>query len=283
MAAPAGPLTVWIGALENANAQGEYYLTDIVAIAVAAGVPVTTASPKAVEEVLGVNDRVQLAHLERYFQQTLAEGLMRAGVTLRDPQRFDLRGTLAHGLDVEIDANVLLEGTVRLGDHVRIGPNCIVRDSEIGDGAVVLPNCLIEGAVVGAHGRIGPFARLRPEARLADHVHIGNFVEVKKADIGAHSKANHLTYIGDATIGAHVNVGAGTITCNYDGANKHRTVIGDDVFVGSNTALVAPVTVGDGATIGAGSTLTQDVPRGKLALARTRQITIEAWERPRKK
>jgi bifunctional UDP-N-acetylglucosamine pyrophosphorylase/glucosamine-1-phosphate N-acetyltransferase len=282
MAVPAGLLKGWIARLENANSQGEFYLTDIVALAVAEGVEVVTVQPGDAAEVRGVNDRVQLAELERHYQLERARELMLAGVTLLDPQRFDVRGSLVHGLDVEVDVNVVLEGEVRLGNHVRIGANCIIRDSELGDGVAVLANTIIESASVGAHSRVGPFARLRPGTHLAEHVHVGNFVEAKNARIGEASKANHLTYLGDCSLGAHVNVGAGTITCNYDGAAKHETIIGDDVFVGSNAALVAPIQVGSGATIGAGSTLTRDAPSGQLTLARAHQVTIAHWERPRK-
>ncbi len=279
-----GPLKGWLEQLGNDNAQGEYYLTDIVELAVRTGVHVHAAQPEDPLEVMGVNDRVQLAELERHHQRIKAERLMRAGVTLRDPARFDVRGELSCGVDVEIDVNVLCEGRVELGDGVRIGANCVIRDSRIGDGVEILPNSIIEGAEIGAESRIGPFARLRPEARLADHVHVGNFVEIKKSDVASASKINHLSYIGDTTIGTRVNIGAGTITCNYDGANKHRTEIGDDVFVGSDTQLVAPVKVGNGATIGAGSTITRDTPADALTLCRaTEQRTVKGWKRPVKK
>ncbi len=275
-------LDVWLGRLTNANAQGEYYLTDIIGMAVADGVRVASVHPLTIEEVSGVNDRLQLAALERFHQQRLAADLMRNGVTLADPARLDIRGRLTTGRDCFIDINLICEGEVQLGDEVRIGPNCLIRDSHIGAGTEVFANCVIEGAEVGAGARIGPFARLRPEARLASDTHIGNFVEIKKAGIGVGSKVNHLTYVGDAQIGAGVNVGAGTITCNYDGANKFITVIGDGAFIGSNTALVAPVTVGAGATIGAGSVISKDAPPGQLTVTRARQATIPGWQRPQK-
>jgi len=282
MAVAAADLKRWVARLSSANAQGEYYLTDVVAMAVEEGVTVHAERAGAVTEVLGVNDRVQLAGLEREFQLRQAHQLLRQGVGLTDPARFDLRGELIAGRDVSIDVNVVIEGRVVLGDRVCIGPNVYLRDAELGAGATVLPHCVIEEAVAGAGVRIGPFARLRPQTRLAAGVHVGNFVELKNAQLGEHSKVNHLAYVGDTEIGRGTNVGAGTITCNYDGANKHRTVIGDDVFIGSDTQLVAPVTVGDGATIGAGTTLTQDAPAGKLTLGRARQVTIEGWERPKK-
>ncbi len=276
-------LATWLQRLENNNAQGEFYLTDIVAMAVAEGVDVETSHPQAVYEVEGVNDRVQLAELERRYQQIQAEYWMRQGVTLRDPARFDLRGTLECGQDVELDVNVLLEGRVTIGDGVRIGANCVIRNSRIADGVWIKENCVIEDAVIGAEAIIGPFARLRPDAVLAERVHVGNFVEIKKSDVAEGSKINHLSYIGDTTIGRSVNVGAGTITCNYDGVNKFRTVIGDNAFIGSDTQLVAPVEVGAGATIGAGSTVTQDAPADTLTLSRAKQVSIKGWKRPQKK
>ncbi|HET6724380.1 MAG TPA: bifunctional UDP-N-acetylglucosamine diphosphorylase/glucosamine-1-phosphate N-acetyltransferase GlmU [Gammaproteobacteria bacterium] len=282
MAAPAALLRQWAAKLSNDNAQREYYLTDVIAMAVADGVNVAGITAPS-DEVLGVNDRVQLSMAEAVLRERSAEALMTAGVTLRDPQRIDVRGELICGRDVVIDINCVFEGNVRLADGVHVGPNCIVRDTTVGAGTEILPNSLLESADVGANCRIGPFARLRPEARLADDVHIGNFVEVKKSDIGRGSKANHLTYIGDASVGSGVNVGAGTITCNYDGVNKHRTVIGDNVFVGSDTKFVAPVTIGSGATIGAGSTITKDVPANELALERARQTIVRGWKRPAKK
>jgi bifunctional UDP-N-acetylglucosamine pyrophosphorylase/glucosamine-1-phosphate N-acetyltransferase len=272
----------WLDRLTNDNAQGEYYLTDVIGLAVAEGEEVASVQAPTVEEISGVNDRVQLAALERHYQGRLAEDLMRAGVTLADPARIDIRGTLKTGRDVTIDVNLVVEGRVSLGDGVRIGPNCLIRDSVIAEGVEILANCVIEGAQVGPGARVGPFARLRPEAHLDANTHIGNFVEIKKSRVGPGSKVNHLTYVGDAEIGRGVNVGAGTITCNYDGANKFKTVIGDGAFIGSNTALVAPVTVGAGATIGAGSVITSDAPPEELTLARGRQVTIPGWQRPRK-
>lgn len=283
IAAPAALLRRWLGGLDNRNAQGEYYLTDIVALAVEEGVAVESARPVDVDEVLGVNDRVQLAHLERVYQRRLAEALMRSGVTLADPARLDVRGTLTAGIDSFIDVNSVFEGDVSLGEGVRIGPNCFIRNATLGDGVEVLPNSVIDTAAIGGDCRIGPFARIRPGTELAERVHIGNFVEVKKSRIAACSKVNHLSYVGDTHMGARVNVGAGTITCNYDGANKHLTEIGDDVFIGSDTQLVAPVKVGDGATIGAGTTVTCDVPAGKLTLGRARQKSVDGWSRPVKK
>ena len=283
MAVSASHLKGWVARLENQNAQGEYYLTDVTAMAVADGVAVEPVSPASVFEVMGVNDRVQLALLERRYQRCQAEQLMRQGVTILDPARFDLRGDLQAGRDVVIDVNVVLQGRVRLGDRVTIGPNNWIRDADIGDDASILPNCVIEGAEIGRGARVGPFSRLRPETRLAVEVHIGNFVEVKKSAVMSGTKINHLSYIGDAEVGRDTNIGAGTITCNYDGANKHKTVIGDQVFIGSDTQLIAPVKVGDGATIGAGTTLTQDAPPGQLTLGRARQTTIADWERPKKK
>jgi len=283
LAVPAGALGRWLGELECDNAQGEYYLTDVIALAVRDGFSVRAVSPAAVEEVLGVNDRAQLAHLERCYQRGRAEALMREGVTLRDPARFDVRGEVSAGRDVVIDVGVLLEGRVTIGDAVSIGPHTIIRDTRIGDGVEILGHSVIEGADIGAGARIGPFSRIRPETRLGEGVHVGNFVEIKKSEVGAGSKVNHLSYVGDTEVGRDVNVGAGTITCNYDGANKHRTVIGDQAFIGSGTELVAPVKVGAGATIGAGSTITRDAPPGALTLARSRQATVEGWKRPVKK
>jgi len=284
MAAPTAALRRWLGALRNHNAQGEYYLTDVVAMAVAEGVPVVAQAVADETEVLGVNSPHQLAELERRLQRRQADALMDAGVRLADPARLDLRGTLACGSDVEIDVNCVFEGRVTLGDAVRIGANCVIRDAEIAAGAVIHPFSHIEGARVGAGALVGPFARLRPGAELGAEVHIGNFVEVKNSTLAAGAKANHLAYLGDATVGERVNYGAGSITANYDGANKHRTVIGNDVHVGSNCVLVAPVTLGDGATIGGGSTITSDVPAGRLAVARGRQALLnEAWQRPKKK
>ncbi|MGB0723071.1 MAG: bifunctional UDP-N-acetylglucosamine diphosphorylase/glucosamine-1-phosphate N-acetyltransferase GlmU [Gammaproteobacteria bacterium] len=283
LAVKAGPLRKWLANLSNDNAQGEYYLTDIIAAAVADDVPVATAHPASETEVAGVNDKLQLSRLERSYQRAKADQLMRDGVHLYDPARVDLREcTLTHGDDVVLDVNVILEGNVSLGDGVRIGANVHLSNCTIGPGTEILPNSMIEDAVIGAGARIGPFARLRPGTELADDVHIGNFVETKKAVIASGSKVNHLSYIGDAEIGAGCNIGAGTITCNYDGANKHLTRVGDHAFVGSNTALVAPISVGDGATIGAGSTLSQNVPAGGLTLARPKTTTIPHYRRPKK-
>jgi len=276
-------LRPWLARLDNRNAQSEYYLTDIFAMAAEDGVAIHTVTPQAVEEVLGVNDRTQLAHLERFLQRVYAEALMRAGVTLFDPARFDQRGTVEAGRDVVIDANVVLEGRVILGDRVRIGANCVLRDVTLGDDVQIHPMSHLEGADVAAGAQIGPFARLRPEACVGPEARVGNFVEVKKATIGHGSKVNHLSYVGDATVGEGVNIGAGTITCNYDGANKHQTVIGDGAFIGSDTQLVAPVRIGAGATIGAGSTITQDAPAEQLTLSRTKQRSIAGWRRPVKK
>ena len=282
MAAPTALLARWVMALKNDNVQREYYLTDIVAMAVAEGVPVVATPAPSETEVLGVNSPVQLADLERRHQRAVAESLMEAGVRLADPARLDVRGTLSCGSDVEIDVNCLFEGQVALGDGVRIGAHCIVRDASIGAGAVIHPFTHIEGASVGAGALVGPYARLRPGADLGEEVHIGNFVEVKNSTLARGAKANHLAYLGDATVGERVNFGAGSITANYDGANKHRTVIGNDVHVGSNCVLVAPVTLGDGATIGGGSTIAKPAPAGQLTVARARQVTLPGWQRPRK-
>lgn len=277
-------LKTWLGRLENCNAQREYYLTDIIAMAVADGITVKTTQPQSPDEVLGVNDRSQLAYLERVYQRTVAKKLMQQGVTLRDPARLDVRGDiLGMGQDVEIDVNVILEGPVKIGDRVKIGPNTVIRASEIGDDVEILENCVLDQAMVGAGSRIGPFARLRPDTRLSSRVHVGNFVEIKKSSVGEGSKINHLSYIGDSRIGADVNIGAGTITCNYDGINKFQTIIEDGAFIGSDTQLVAPVRVGRNATIGAGSTITRDAPDDKLTLSRTRQNTLDGWQRPSKK
>jgi bifunctional UDP-N-acetylglucosamine pyrophosphorylase/glucosamine-1-phosphate N-acetyltransferase len=272
----------WLQRLSPNNAQGEYYLTDIIAMAVHEGVAVHVAQPADPVEAEGVNDRAQLARLERVLQQWQAEALMARGVTLRDPARFDLRGSLETGMDVEMDVNVVIEGKVVLGDGVRVGANTVLRDVTVEDGVTILENCVIEEAHVGAGSRIGPFSRIRPGTRLVGNAHVGNFVELKNSTIGLGSKVNHLSYVGDTHMGAGVNIGAGTITCNYDGAHKHRTLIGDHAFIGSNTALVAPVSVGDGATIGAGSVITRDAPAEKLTLARAKQVTIEGWTRPKK-
>ncbi len=282
MAAPTAALKRWVMALKNDNAQKEFYLTDIVAMAVAEGVPVVATAAASDTEVLGVNSPVQLADLERRFQRQQADTLMEAGVRLADPARFDVRGNLHCGHDVEIDINCVFEGTVHIEDGARIGAHCILRDAHIGAGAVIHPFTHIEGARVGPGALIGPFARLRPGTELGAEVHIGNFVEVKNSTLAAGAKANHLAYLGDATVGERVNFGAGSITANYDGAHKHRTIIGNDVHVGSNCVLVAPVTLGDGATIGGGSTISKDVPAGQLTVARARQATLSGWQRPKK-
>ncbi len=282
MAAPTAMLKRWVAALKNDNAQREYYLTDVVAMAVAEGLPVTAQVVDDEAEVAGINDAAQLAELERVFQRRQALALMAGGVRLADPARLDVRGSLSCGSDVEIDVNCVFEGEVHLADGVHIGANCVVRDARIGAGAVVHPFTHIEGAVVGAGALVGPFARLRPGTELGDEVHIGNFVEVKNSTLAKGAKANHLAYLGDATVGERVNFGAGSITANYDGANKHRTTIGADVHVGSNCVLVAPVTLGEGATIGGGSTIAKDAPAGQLTLARARQATLAGWVRPKK-
>ncbi|BAL93825.1 bifunctional UDP-N-acetylglucosamine diphosphorylase/glucosamine-1-phosphate N-acetyltransferase GlmU [Rubrivivax gelatinosus] len=282
MAAPTALLKRWVMALKDDNAQREYYLTDIVGMAVAEGVAVVAAAASGETEVLGVNSPAQLADLERRLQRQRAEALMTAGVRLADPARFDQRGTLECGQDVEIDVNCVFEGRVVLGDGVSIGANCVIRDAEIGAGAVLHPFTHVEGATVGAGALVGPFARLRPGAELGREVHIGNFVEVKNSRLADGAKANHLAYLGDATVGPRVNYGAGSITANYDGANKHRTVIGADAHIGSNCVLVAPVTIGDGATIGAGSTIGKDAPAGQLTVARARQASLPGWQRPKK-
>jgi bifunctional UDP-N-acetylglucosamine pyrophosphorylase / glucosamine-1-phosphate N-acetyltransferase len=282
LAAPAALLGGWLARLKANNAQREYYLTDVIAMAVAARVAVQALRLTAPDEVLGVNDKVQLAEVERLLRARTARALLEAGVTLADPARVDVRGTLEHGSDVFVDVNVVFEGTVRLGDRVRIGAGCVLRDCEVGADTQVHPQSIIEDARVGSGCSIGPFARLRPGAQLGAEVHVGNFVEVKNAQMGDGAKANHLSYVGDAQVGARVNIGAGTIIANYDGANKHRTVIGDDAHTGSNSVLVAPITVGDGATIAAGSTVVHSVPPGKLTVARARQVTVEDWRRPAK-
>jgi bifunctional UDP-N-acetylglucosamine pyrophosphorylase/glucosamine-1-phosphate N-acetyltransferase len=283
MALPTARLQDWMPRLSNSNAQREYYLTDVVPLAV--GDKVALASVKATDrwEILGVNSKEQLAQLERIYQRRRAEALMDAGVTLADPLRLDVRGSLTCGADVRIDVNCVFEGEVSLADRVEIGANCVVKNAQIGAGTRIEPFTHIDSAQVGANCRVGPYARLRPGARLSEEVHIGNFVEVKEADIGARSKANHLAYVGDATIGRDVNIGAGTITCNYDGANKHRTVIEDDVQIGSDVQLVAPVTVGKGATVGAGTTVWKAAPPGELTVNEKTQVTKSGWKRPRKK
>ena len=280
LVAPARRLRAWLARLTTANSQGEYYLTDVIALAVKEKLPVQALLAPQASELLGVNDKAQLAQLESIYRERQARELLAAGVTLADPARLDVRGTLTHGRDVFIDVNVIFEGRVALGDRVHIGAGCVVRDSEIGAGTRVHPHCLIEGAVIGPACLIGPFARLRPASTLAPEVHIGNFVEVKNSQLGEGSKANHLAYVGDAEVGKSVNIGAGTIVANYDGARKHHTTIGDDVHTGSNSVLVAPIVVGAGATIAAGSTVTHSVPAGKLTIARAPQATVDGWHRP---
>jgi bifunctional UDP-N-acetylglucosamine pyrophosphorylase/glucosamine-1-phosphate N-acetyltransferase len=280
---PVKLLTKWLGRLTNRNSQREYYLTDVIKLAVRDRVAVKPLIATDELEVQGVNDRIQLAAAEGALRARQARGLMLAGATLIDPARVDVRGTVSVGQDVLIDVNVIFEGDVKLGDGVRVGPNCLIRDAQIAAGTEVFANCVIDRALIGPQCRIGPFARLRPEAVLARKVHIGNFVEVKKTSIGAGSKANHLTYLGDATIGAAVNVGAGTVICNYDGVNKWPTTIEDDVFIGSGSMLVAPVQIGAGANIGAGSTICKSAPAGQLTIARSRQVSIPGWKRPTKR
>ncbi|MDY0021984.1 bifunctional UDP-N-acetylglucosamine diphosphorylase/glucosamine-1-phosphate N-acetyltransferase GlmU [Arenimonas caeni] len=283
IAAPAADLRRWLGQLGNDNAQGEYYLTDIFAMARADGRAAAHTPCRVPGEAEGANDPVQLARIERAFQLRAAEALMRAGVRLADPSRFDLRGSVEAGSDVEIDANVVLEGRVVLGDGVRIGPFCRLRDVELGAGTVVQAHCDLDGVVAAGGCTLGPFARLRPGTELGAGAHVGNFVEIKKSSLGEGSKANHLSYIGDALVGSRVNIGAGTITCNYDGVNKSTTSIGDGAFIGSNSSLVAPVEIGEGATIGAGSVITRHAPADKLTVARVRQVTLDGWQRPTKK
>ncbi|OGA18640.1 MAG: UDP-N-acetylglucosamine diphosphorylase/glucosamine-1-phosphate N-acetyltransferase [Betaproteobacteria bacterium RIFCSPLOWO2_02_FULL_66_14] len=282
LAAGAAPLGQWLARLKNRNAQREYYLTDVVAHAVAEGVAVNAVKAAEWQEVTGINSRHDLAILERAYQNAAARRLLEAGVALADLWRLDVRGELECGRDVSIDVNCVFEGSVRLGDGVRIGPNCVLRDVSVAAGSEILAFSLLENAEVGARCRIGPYARLRPGAMLAEEVHIGNFVEVKASRFGAGSKANHLAYIGDAEVGSRVNIGAGTITCNYDGAAKHRTVIEDDCFIGSDATLVAPVRLAKGSYIGAGSTISKDTPAGELTVARARQITVPRWKPPRK-
>ena len=283
IAAPTEKLVRWLAQLSNNNAQGEYYLTDTIAMAAAEGVPLATAHPQHAWEVLGVNSKLQLAELERVYQRHYAEQLATLGATIMDPARLDVRGNLVCGQDVVIDVNCVFEGQVTLGDKVAIGANCVLKNVTVATGTRIQPFTHIEEAQIGADCRIGPFARIRPGTALASDADIGNFVEIKNSQIGAGSKVNHLSYVGDATVGNKVNIGAGTITCNYDGANKYRTVIEDDVFIGSATQLVAPVTVGRGATIGAGSTITRDAPAGELTISRVKQLTIAGWQRPVKK
>ncbi|HYQ39796.1 MAG TPA: bifunctional UDP-N-acetylglucosamine diphosphorylase/glucosamine-1-phosphate N-acetyltransferase GlmU [Pseudomonas sp.] len=283
LAMPGARMAEWMGRLSNSNAQGEYYLTDVIAMAVADGLRVATAQPEDAMEVQGANDRRQLAELERHYQQRAARRLMAQGVTLLDPARFDLRGEVTVGRDVLIDINVILEGKVVIEDGVEIGPNCVIRNSTLRRGARVKANSHLDGAELGESADCGPFARLRPGSVLGAGAHVGNFVELKNAVMGEGAKAGHLAYLGDAEIGAESNIGAGTITCNYDGANKHKTLIGRDAFIGTNNSLVAPVSIGDGATTAAGSVITSEVPPAHLAVARGRQRNIEGWQRPVKK
>jgi bifunctional UDP-N-acetylglucosamine pyrophosphorylase/glucosamine-1-phosphate N-acetyltransferase len=283
IAAPARSLRKWLAALKNDNAQGEYYLTDIIVMAARERLRIGTVVAPTEAEVLGVNDKIQLAQLEAVLRAQRAEALMLQGATIADPARIDIRGEVTVGRDVFIDVNVVLTGRVVLADRVRIGPNCFLRNCEIGADTEIHPNCVVDKSTIGPRNSIGPFARIRPDSVLHEDVHIGNFVEVKKSEIGAGSKANHLTYLGDATVGKKVNVGAGTVTVNYDGVNKWRTEIGDNAFIGSGSMLVAPVKIGANANTGAGSTITSDCPEGKLTLARARQVTIEGWKRPQKK
>ena len=283
VAAPFAKLEGWLAGLTSDNVQGEYYLTDIVAAAVAEGFPVAVRRPQSPTECLGVNSKRELARLERLLQMDRAQALLDAGVTLADPARIDVRGELSCGRDVSIDVNCIFEGRVVLGEGVTVGAHCILRDVTVGAGTEIRPFSLLEEASVGENARIGPYARIRPGTELSDEVHIGNFVEVKASTFGRGSKANHLAYVGDSTVGRDVNIGAGTITCNYDGASKHRTVIEDDVHIGSDVQLVAPVTVGKGATIGAGTTVFRDAPAGELTLNEKSQVTKPGWKRPRKK
>ncbi len=283
MAAPTAAFARWLPHIDNRNAGGEYYLTDVIALAVADGVAVETAHPASTDETLGINSKRDLAQLERIYQRAQADALLDAGVTLADPARIDVRGTLTCGRDVSIDVGCIFEGEVALGDAVNVGAHCVLRDVKVGVATAIAPYSHIEGADIGAGCRIGPYARIRPGTALADEVHIGNFVEVKASALGERSKANHLAYVGDTTVGRDVNIGAGTITCNYDGANKHRTVIEDDVHIGSDTQLVAPVTIGRGATIGAGTTVWRDVEAGALAVNEKSQTSTAGYQRPRKK
>lgn len=282
LAVPAGHLGRWLPSLSNQNVQGEYYLTDIIGMAVSEGIMIATCQPRRDWEILGVNSKTQLAELERIFQVETARELLEKGVTLADPARIDVRGELMCGRDVAIDINCVFEGKVSLADKVSVGANCVLRNVSIGPGTKIQPFSHIEDAEIGADNHIGPFARIRPGTKLEASVHVGNFVEIKNSQVDQGSKINHLSYVGDSSVGKKVNIGAGTITCNYDGANKHRTVIEDEVFIGSDTQLVAPVTVGRGATIGAGSTITRDTPAGELTLSRVKQTTITGWKRPEK-
>lgn len=282
LAVNAGKLRTWLKQLDNSNAQGEYYLTDVIEMAVNDGVTVETVNPESEEEVLGVNSRTQLAELEGFFQLSNAQALMEQGVTIIDPTRLDIRGKVTVGKDVTLDINVILEGDVVIGDNVAIGANCVIKDSTIESGVVMQPMCCVDQAHIGADSKVGPFARIRPGTKTEAETHIGNFVEIKNSNVAKGSKINHLSYIGDTDMGTGVNIGAGTITCNYDGANKFRTEIGDNVFIGSDTQLIAPVKIGDGATIGAGSTITKDTPDNELTLTRSKQTSVKGWQRPTK-
>ena len=282
MVLPSQHLKRWLKALKTSNAQGEYYLTDVIAMAVKDGVPIRTTQATNVWETIGVNDRAQLAALERIAQQEIARNLLSNGVSLADPARLDVRGKLTCGQDVSIDIGCVFEGAVSLAAGVKVGPNCVLRNTQVGKGVVIQAFSHLDGAMIGDDCIIGPYARIRPGANLANNVHIGNFVEIKNSHLGAESKANHLAYVGDAIVGKRVNIGAGTITCNYDGVNKHQTIIEDDVFIGSDTQLVAPVKVGRGATLGAGTTLTKDAPANQLTVSRTKQVSVP-WQRPEKK
>ena len=283
MAVNSGLLKTYLNGLDSNNAQGELYLTDIIAMAVSDGKTVASIITDNEFEVAGVNDKVQLAELERTFQQNQATQFMQQGLGLKDPARFDCRGNLSFGQDCEIDVNVVIEGKVTLGDNTTIAPNCVIKNTTIGSNVSILPNSVIEDAVIGDGASIGPFARIRPEANIGENAKIGNFVEVKKSTIGKGSKVSHLSYVGDTTMGENVNIGAGVITCNYDGANKHQTIIGDGAFIGSDTQLIAPITIGKNTTIGAGSTITKDVPDSQLSLSRSKQTTLKNWQRPVKK
>jgi bifunctional UDP-N-acetylglucosamine pyrophosphorylase/glucosamine-1-phosphate N-acetyltransferase len=283
LAAPAKLLKAWVSELECENAQGEYYLTDIFAMAVAEGVAVKTCQPTENTEILGINDRQDLSTIERIYQQKQASHYMQTGLAISDPARFDIRGCLTHGKDCSVDINVIIEGDVTLGDRVTIGPNCYLKNMRVADDVEVRANSVLEESTIGELAIIGPFSRVRPESEISSHAHIGNFVEIKKSHVGTASKVNHLSYIGDSEIGANVNIGAGVITCNYDGANKFKTIIGDNSFIGSDSQLVAPVEIGKGATIGAGSTITRNAPADELTLSRSDQKTRKNWQRPVKK
>lgn len=282
LAVKANLLKNWLNKLDNNNAQKEFYLTDVIAMAVKDNFTVHTAQPENEFEVMGINNRIQLSELERHYQKEQAYKLMAGGITLADPMRVDIRGKINHGRDIFIDVNAIIEGNVSIGNNVSIGANCVIKNSSIADDVEILPMSILDNAVVGAGSKVGPFARLRPGAELSENTHIGNFVEIKKSFIDIGSKVNHLTYIGDSIVGKNVNIGAGTITCNYDGANKHQTIIEDDVFVGSATQLIAPVKIGKNATIGAGSTITTDVAEDELAITRAKQKNIQGWKRPTK-